>query len=356
MAWTWPANVVASGAKIGMPCGLETSGDNHKGWSVRRLPDFFIVGAPKCGTTALYYYLSMHPAIYMPAMKEPHFFCRDFPNFGKVHDLETYLDLFASAPDNARIGEASVWYLYSKCAISEIMDANPDARIIVMLRNPVTMVKSLHRQLIMSLREDIEDLESAWRAQCDRALGKRLPLYCPERSHLQYADVCRYSDQIERILEIVPAAQLKILIFEDFFEDIRAQYDSVTQFLDVECDGRTIFPPVNVAREPKSSWLWRLIRRPPFPLGLLHKPAQTLSRHLGLRPIKLLNDLNSRVAGKVPLNSAFECELYDFFAGEVMALEKLLGRPLPAWKSDHQTSEVWLETCAMNTGRAPSPS
>lgn len=313
--------------------GGAVSGASGTGLSVRRLPDFFIVGAPKCGTTALYHYLSMHPAIFMPALKEPHFFCRDFPKFGKIHDLDSYLNLFARAADGAHIGEASVWYLYSKCAISQIMDANPDARIIVMLRNPVMMAKSLHRQLILSLREDIEDFESAWRAQYDRRSGKRLPLYCPEQSHLQYSDVCRYSHQIERMLEVVPAAQLKILIFEEFFDDIRAQYDSVTQFLGVECDGRTIFPPINVAREPKSDWLWQLVRRPPFPLDLLHGPAQTLSRMLGIRPIKLLNDLDSRVARKVSLSPEFERELYDFFAGDVMTLEKLLGRALPSWKA-----------------------
>jgi hypothetical protein len=300
---------------------------------VRRLPDFFIVGAPKCGTTALYHYLSLHPAIYVPELKEPHFFCGDFPKFGKIHDIESYLGLFEEAPEDALLGEASVWYLYSKSAIPRIMDANPDARIIVMLRNPVTMAKSLHRQLILSLREDVEDFESAWRAQHDRRAGKRLPLYCPERSHLQYADVCRYSHQVERMLDIVPSEQMKILIYEEFFDDIRSQYASVTEFLGLECDPRTVFPRINVAREPRSHWLWQFVRRPPFPLDRLHGPAQSIARLLGLRPIKILNDLDSRVARKPPLTPAFDRELYDFFAGDVARLEHLLGRPLPAWKT-----------------------
>jgi hypothetical protein len=299
---------------------------------VARIPDFFIVGAPKCGTTALYHYLSLHPGIYMPALKEPHFFCRDFPGFGKIHDLDSYHKLFAAAPLGARTGEASVWYLYSRSAIPVILEANPDARFVAMLRNPVTMARSLHRQLIMSLREDIEDFESAWHAQRDRRAGRRLPLYCPERSHLQYADVCRHAHQIERMLAVVPKGQSKILIYEEFFSDIRAQYESVMEFLDVRSDGRTIFPPVNVAREPKSNWIWQLVRRPPFPLDLLHRPAQSLSKALGLRPIKLLNDLDSRVARRTPIRPEFERELYDFFADDVVALEKLLGRALPSWK------------------------
>lgn len=319
-----------------------------------RVPDFFIVGAPKCGTTALYHYLSMHPAIYMPALKEPHFFCRDFPKFGKVHDPESYFKLFATAPDGARIGEASVWYLYSNAAIPLIMEANPAARVIAMLRNPVTMARSLHRQLILSLREDIEDFEAAWRAQPDRRAGRRLPLYCPERTHLQYADVCRHARQVERLLAAVPRAQLKILIYEEFFADIRAQYDSVTEFLGVASDSRTLFPPINVAREPRSSWLWRLITRPPFPLTLLHRPAQALSHRLGLRPIKLLNDLDSRVARKVLLKPAFERELYEFFAGDVWALEKLLGRALPSWKLPpvDQADQVAPGTAVLRESRA----
>jgi hypothetical protein len=268
----------------------------------------------------------------MPSLKEPHFFCRDFPGFGKIHDLDSYLRLFAAAPLGARTGEASVWYLYSRVAVPVIMEANPDARIVVMLRNPVTMARSLHRQLIMSLREDIEDFESAWHAQHDRRSGRRLPLYCPERSHLQYADVCRYAHQVERMLTVVPQGQAKILIYEEFFSDIQAQYEAVTEFLGVESDGRTIFPPVNVAREPRSNWIWQLIRRPPFPLDLLHRPAQSLSRVLGLRPIKLLNDLDSRAATRTPLRPGFERELYDFFADDILALEKLLGRALPSWK------------------------
>jgi hypothetical protein len=298
----------------------------------------------------------MHPSIYMPELKEPHFFCRDFPRFGKIHDLDSYLDLFSDAPDDARIGEASVWYLFSNCALSRIMDANPKARIIAMLRNPVTMAKSLHRQLILSLREDIEDFESAWRAQYDRRSGKRLPLYCPEPSHLQYADVCRYSHQVERMLDVVPKAQLKILIYEEFFDDIRVQYDSVTEFLGVECDGRTVFPPINVAREPRSHWLWQLIRRPPFPLDRLHGPAQSLARLLGLRPIKLLNDLDSQVARKAPPNPAFDRELHEFFAGDVAALERLLGRSLPAWKSSPivPASQVGNEMSTLRESR-PNP-
>ncbi|NLF38083.1 sulfotransferase, partial [bacterium] len=104
-----------------------------------RLPDFFIVGAPKSGTTALHAYLGRHPSIFVPARKEPHFFGSDIVSPAFVRDRDAYLSLFAGATTEARVGEASIWYLYSKRAAREIKEFNPDARIIIMLRNPVDM-------------------------------------------------------------------------------------------------------------------------------------------------------------------------------------------------------------------------
>jgi hypothetical protein len=112
-----------------------------------RKPDFFIVGAPKSGTTAMYFYLKQHPEIFMPERKELHFFGSDFfaPHF--VRDLKEYLKFFEGADNKKRIGEASVWYLYSKRAAFEIKEFNPDADIIIMLRNPVDMMYSLRETL-----------------------------------------------------------------------------------------------------------------------------------------------------------------------------------------------------------------
>jgi hypothetical protein len=112
-----------------------------------RKPDFFIVGAPKSGTTAMYFYLKQHPEIFMPERKELHFFGSDFfaPHF--VRDLKDYLKFFEGADNKKRIGEASPWYLYSKRAAFEIKEFNPDADIIIMLRNPVDMMYSLRETL-----------------------------------------------------------------------------------------------------------------------------------------------------------------------------------------------------------------
>ena len=132
-----------------------------------RLPNFFLVGAPKAGTTSLYSYLDQHPEIFMSAIKEPHFFAdeirkehcdpelrrrmatdngslRDFlsgpmreKRFGGiVSDWEDYLRLFANATDESALGEASVCYLWSRTAPGRIAEKIPNAKILVMLRDP----------------------------------------------------------------------------------------------------------------------------------------------------------------------------------------------------------------------------
>src|SRR5947207_13310329 len=129
-----------------------------------RRPDFFIVGAPKCGTTAMHQFLAQHPEVFL-APKEVHFFGADLHLENDVQDLSTYLELFADAKNEFRVGEASVWYLYSRHAAKEIKQFSAGSRIIIQLRNPVDMVHSLHSQLLFSGVEDIQDFESALRAE-----------------------------------------------------------------------------------------------------------------------------------------------------------------------------------------------
>ena len=111
-------------------------------------PNLFIVGAPKCGTTFLYHYLKQHPEIYFPDFKEPHFFGSDLIRKNGAYDLSlnNYKSLFNS--DKKIIGEASTFYIFSKNAAKEIYDFNPDAKIIIMLRNLVDLAYSLHSQLL----------------------------------------------------------------------------------------------------------------------------------------------------------------------------------------------------------------
>ncbi len=134
-------------------------------------PNVFLIGAPKCGTSSLYTYLRGHPQIFMSYFKEPHYFCTDFPGLRRFPSEAEYLSLFEEATRrHSLIGEASSRYLYSVEAVAGIERFAKDARYIVMLRNPVDLVYSLHGQLVYQYTESERDFETAWRLQ-DLRLG-----------------------------------------------------------------------------------------------------------------------------------------------------------------------------------------
>ena len=121
-------------------------------------PNFFIVGLPKSGTTALHDFLNQHPQIFMSKVKEPHFFCTDFHResdafhdsqlFFHFRDEETYLKLFSDLTTEKVIGESSTGYLYSKEAAKQIHDFNPEAKILIVLREPTSFLYSVHSQVL----------------------------------------------------------------------------------------------------------------------------------------------------------------------------------------------------------------
>src|SRR5690348_5699052 len=136
-----------------------------------RFPNLFIVGAPKCGTTALSHYLAGHPQIFMTesvGIKEPYYFNWEIKlshHNWRIRDESAYLHLFDKADPNARYwGEASPGYLFSREAIPRILEKRRDTCIIVMLRNPIELAHSLHNEHWKSFGE-IQDFETAWRLQ-----------------------------------------------------------------------------------------------------------------------------------------------------------------------------------------------
>ncbi len=206
-------------------------------------PNFFIVGAPKCGTTALYEYLRPHPNIFMPRVKEPHFFAKDLGTYPFIKTLDDYTRLFADRGEqHLSVGEASVYYLRSSTAIANIHAFNPDAKIIAMFRNPVEMVHSLHSQLLYVAEESEPDFETAWRMQAQRREGIGLPPASRGGFLVQYAEVGAFGTQAERLLSTFPPAQVKIILYDDFAASPKAVYDDVIRFLGIPHDGRTPFP------------------------------------------------------------------------------------------------------------------
>lgn len=292
-----------------------------------RKPDFFIVGAAKCGTTALYEYLSQHPDIFMSAEKEPAYFCTDLNPLRRSE--EEYLQLFSDAASQKRIGEASSSYLYSKQAAIEIKNFCPASRIIVMLRNPVDMLHARHAQMYYHCIEDIEDFGEALAAEQDRKEGRRPAR--PEHSiqHLFYRETAKYTDQINRYLDLFPADRVKVIIFDDFKSETARVYRDVCQFLDVDPTFQPTFRVVNENRKIRNRFLQELLEVPGPALRRIGRPLTP--RWLRHKVMNELRQINSTTEPRKPLDVDLRRALQAELRPEVMRLSQLLNRDLSHW-------------------------
>lgn len=292
-----------------------------------RKPDFFIVGASKCGTTALYEYLNQHPEIFMSPEKEPAYFCTDL-NPARRSEGE-YLRLFSGAANEKRLGEATSSYLYSNQAARELKKFCPAARIIIMVRNPVDMLYARHAQLYYHCVEDIADFGAALAAEQDRKEGRRPAR--PEHSikHLFYRETAKYTEQINRYLELFPADQVKVIIFDDFKSETARVYREVCQFLDVDPAFQPTFQVVNANKKIRSRFLQELLE---VPGPMLRKVGRPLTpRTLRHKVMKELRSLNSTQAPRKPMDSELRRALQAEFRPEVARLGELLNRDLSYW-------------------------
>jgi len=296
-------------------------------------PDFAIVGAPKCGTTALYSWLAEHPGVAMSRRKEPCFWSPDVDRMNRVVDPAAYANLWDDAAPGALRGEASTAYLQSELAIPAILAARPDARLIAMIRNPVEMAAARHSDAVNRYIEDVGDFERAWRLQRARSQGRYLPSLCGEPSTLQYFAVCAIGDMLERFVDSVPEPQRLIILYDDFAADPSAVYRQTLSFLGLQHDGRSDFSRVFANRNLRSPRLARLHRALPSMLGPLYRPARAFAARFGLSPSAAVNRLNVRHAPRPRLRTAFEAELIAAFSPQIAKVEALLGRDLAHWRT-----------------------
>jgi hypothetical protein len=312
-------------------------------------PDFFIVGAPKCGTTFLDAHLAAHPEIFM-ARKEQHFFGSDLADIRPADPPSAverawtwrqptraeYFASFAGSDQATRRGESSVWYLWSRRAAAEIFEYRSDASIIAMVRNPIEMVPSLHRQALLTGNEDIQDLASALDAEEERRKGHMIPARGPDR-RLYYRDVVQYHEQIERYFKVFGRDQVHVILFDDLIADTSGAYRRVLDFLGVDPDFAPDLRPVNEARETRSSWMRRRIDEIGDPSSRMRRVGRRLipSHSLRLRLLKsgppALERLNTRAARRAAPDPEVLSRLSEDLAPSIAALEELLDRDLSHW-------------------------
>ena len=240
--------------------------------------DFFIVGEPKSGTTALAAFLGEHPGLFMATPKEPDYFATDLraesdafhgrPVYFRIRTNREYHDLFRPARPGQLLGEASTCYLYSHVAAENIRAYNPDAKIIVMLRNPAEFLPSLHMQFVNETTETEPDLAAALAKEPARRAGRELPPHVRTPSYLYYSERVRYAEHLRRFLDCFPPGQVLVLVAEDFQRDNAGVYRQVLRFLGVDDDFTPSFRAVHGSRSPRFPRLNVMVNEPVLKSGV----------------------------------------------------------------------------------------
>lgn len=260
--------------------------------------------------------------------KEPHHFGTDFKarRFEKFRDLDRYLALFRDGEHHSRVGEASVFYLYSRRAAQEIGDFDPDARIICLVRNPVDMVYSYYYRLRANGDEPLESFEQALEGEADRKAGERIPdgLYLMPEA-LYYSEIIKFAEQLQRYFKVFGRHGVHVIVFDDLVADPVKTYRQLLQFLDIEPSFQPDFNVVNPHLVSVSSGFQRMLRHPWLVKAGSYVP------NVAAPIFRALRSLNTRVETRPPLDVGLRRTLQKQFSPEVERLGHLLGRDLSGW-------------------------
>jgi hypothetical protein len=284
-------------------------------------PNTFFVGAPKCGTTAMAKYLDTHPDVFVSKPKEPDWF-RKGPKNSEFGSEEEYLRIcFGGSSDHDVVIDANIQSLYTSGAISRILDFNPNAQFLVMLRNPVDAAYSFYSMLKSRYKEDAESFQKAWYLQAERANGKKLPQDKPPEYHhmWQYDDIFKYGEQIEHLYSMVNRDHVCIIKFSNFKDDPEKAYKKVLSFFDLPHIVNTEFPKVNQDIRKKSKYV-----------DLLIDYAGYMKRWLGIPYLNTgffsnLYSLNATDHDREPLSQNFREELRQYFSKDAQKLQDITG-------------------------------
>ncbi|MGE4552764.1 MAG: sulfotransferase, partial [Desulfovibrionaceae bacterium] len=290
------------------------------------MPNFFIIGAAKSGTTSLANYLGGHPDVFMPKWKEPAYFTS--PEIPGLHDWNGYLQLFQEGRGVKAIGEASTHYLSSPEAPGMIKDAYGDTRIklIAILRNPVDMMYS-HWAHIRRLGWEHRSAEKA-------LLGSfKEPVWDPARWFLLHAHRVRYFEQLSRYYELFGKDDIKIYLFEEFFADVLPNFMELCRFLDIRTDYVPILKTHNEGYRLRSDRLQRIIavHYGKYVLPIVKYLIPPFIRQSVGRRITQWN--NGGAKPLAPMDEHLRSEMQELLTPGVRNLETLLGRNL---------SKVWF--------------
>jgi hypothetical protein len=288
-----------------------------------KLPNFFLVGAMKSGTTSLYQYLNAHPQIYMSPVKEPNYFCKDWMpqpterTRGMPADWNDYLRLFEAAGNQTAIGEASIVYLCSKCAAQEIHQVAPNSRILMLLRNPVERAYS---QYLNEWKMNYQ--HASFREELERSRGpSELLGWVAPHPHIALG---MYHDQVKRYLDRFGPDQVRVYLHDDLKRDAKSLVANVYGFLGVDPTFSTDSFEVqfNTTAEPRFMLFDKLVVEPLSRRVLT--PTIRAKLHKGLRKVYYRGD-------PPPIEPGDRDFLKSAFRDDILKLQGLIDRDLSSW-------------------------
>jgi hypothetical protein len=310
---------------------------------MKHKPNFFVIGAVKAGTTSLYHYLSQHPQVYLSPIKEPHYFSTDIDSadfsstyiqntftdlegyFKKkelsqiqlafVKKLEHYEQLFSNVKNEKSIGEFSTSYLFSTQAAKNIYQYNPHAKIVAVLRNPISRAFSHYlmafrdsfttKNFMDSVQEDMKRTRKGWGI-----------------SEL-FIELGMYASQIKIYQDILPAEQIKIVLHDDLINKPNDLLDDFCKFLEIEPYEFKMEEKYNVAAIPKHKQFMSVMTK----LGL-KKNMGAMMPNLLKKHVKKFVFTSDKIPQITQEEKLF---LLDIYKEDITKTSKLIGRDLSAW-------------------------
>jgi hypothetical protein len=291
------------------------------------LPNFLVLGAPRCGTTSLYHYLKQHPQVYMSPVKEPHFFSsfNAEPSAANGHratqsaTLEEYATLFDGVTNEIAIGEASTHYLASKRAPANIQQYIPHVKLVAILRDPAERAYSAFLKNAREGHEPARTIEQAIREEKNgMRYGARFGNYL--NTGLYFAKLQPYLQRFKR-------EQLLILLFDDLKVKPRLLMRDLYQFLGVD-DSFTpdLSPRYNLSGTPRHSGWHKWLENPSRFIAACAALVPPAPRHR-LKYLLLKQNLDK----PAPLTAEARQELIEYYRQDILALQDLIQRDLSHW-------------------------
>ncbi len=302
----------------------------ERGWVHMTMPNFLIIGAAKAGTSSLYYYLKQHPQVFMTKIKEPKFFALEGEEIVyrgpaaeaairvSVNKLGDYQQMFEAVSGEIAIGEASALYLSSPRAAERIRHHVPDAKLVVVLRNPVSRAFSSYSHLV---REGLETLDFAGglAEETSRMEKGWLPLFF-------YRDLGFYHRQLERYFSRFDRSQIKLYLFEELREDSQRVVTDLCRFLGVDPDFTPDLTKMNVSGVPRNRVLHYLLNRQNPVRSALRAVVPSRFRRRLSDPVRSMN-----LGPKPAFPPEIRGELIEVYREDILRLQDLIERDLTPW-------------------------